>query len=41
MKIFHQLLKNDVVTENYRGGIAKKKVDYESLTKINPKITTN
>ncbi len=40
MKIFHQLLEEaDVVTENYRGGIAKKLgVDYESLTKINPKI---
>jgi len=40
MNIFHQLIKNcDVVTENYRAGIAKKlEVDYESLSKVNPKI---
>ena len=40
MNIFHQLVRDcDVVTENYRAGIAKKlKVDYQSLYKINHKI---
>ena len=40
MNIFHQLVREcDVVTENYRAGIAKKlEVDYQSLHKVNPQI---
>jgi len=40
MEIFHQLVRDaDVVTENFRGGIAEKlSVDYKSLRKINSNI---
>ena len=40
LDIFHQLVREaDVVTENYRGGIAANLgVDYKSLRKVNPKI---
>ena len=40
-KIFYDLVKiSDVVVDNYRAGVTKKaKLDYDSLKKINPKIT--
>lgn len=39
-EMFYELVKEaDVVIENYRAGVAKRlKVDYETLSKINPKI---